>query len=53
MDYNIIILVVVKQKGKKEFDKIYKHIGLTPTGGVGAHGKSSSITKSAISDGKL
>ena len=42
-----------KTKSKKEFDKIYKHIGLTPTGGVGAHGKSSSITKSAISDGKI
>ena len=42
-----------KTKSKKEFDKIYKHIGLTPTGGVGAHKKSSSITKSAISDGKI
>ena len=42
-----------KTKSKKEFDKIYKHIGLTPTGGVGAHGKSSSITKSAISNGKI
>lgn len=42
-----------KTKSKKEFDKIYKDIGLTPTGGVGAHGKSSSITKSAISDGKI
>ena len=42
-----------KTKSKKDFDKIYKHIGLTPTGGVGAHGKSSSITKSAISDGKI
>ena len=42
-----------KTKSKKEFDKIYKHIGLTPTGGVGAHKKSDSITKSAISDGKI
>ena len=43
----------IKTKSKNELDKIYKHIGITPMGGVGARGKSSSITKSAISDGKI
>ena len=43
----------IKTKSKNELDKIYKYIGITPMGGVGAHGKSSSITKSGISDGKI
>ena len=43
----------IKTKSKNELDKIYKYIGVTPMGGVGAHGKSSSITKSGISDGKI
>lgn len=41
----------LKDKSKNEFDKIYKHLGATPTGGIGAKGKASSTTKSAISEG--
>ena len=41
----------IKSKSKDELNKIYKELGLTPTGGLGANGKSTSVTKSAISDG--
>lgn len=41
----------IKSKSKKELDKIYKHLGTTPTGGIGAHDKATSTTKSAISEG--
>ena len=41
----------IKSKSKDELNKIYKELGLTPTGGLGANGKSTSVTKSVISDG--
>ena len=41
----------IKSKSKDELNKIYKELGLMPTGGLGANGKSTSVTKSAISDG--
>ena len=41
----------IKSKSKDELNKIYKEFGLTPTGGLGANGKSTSVTKSVISDG--
>ena len=41
----------IKSKSKDELNKIYKELGLIPTGGLGANGKSTSVTKSAISDG--
>ena len=41
----------IKSKSKHDLDKIYKELGVTPTGGLGAHDKSSSTTQSAISEG--
>ena len=41
----------IKSKSKDELNKIYKELGLIPTGGLGANGKSTSVTKSEISDG--
>ena len=41
----------IKSKNKKELDKVYKYLGLTPTGTIGASDKTTSITKTAISDG--
>lgn len=38
---------------EKGYDKIYNNIGLVPNLGVGAKGKASSTTQSAISDGIL
>ena len=38
----------IKSKSKDELNKIYKELGLTPTGGLGANGKSTSSIKSAI-----
>lgn len=38
----------IKLKSKDELNKIYKQIGLTPTGGLGANSKSTSAIKSAI-----
>lgn len=43
----------MKIKDKKGYDKIYNSIGLVPNLGVGAKGKESSTTQSAISDGIL
>ena len=43
----------MKTKDKKGYDKIYNNIGLVPNLGVGAKGKASSTTQSAISDGIL
>lgn len=44
-------MCLVSSVSKDELNKIYKEIGLTPTGGLGANGKSTSATKSAISNG--
>lgn len=41
----------IKSKSKHDLDKIYKELGATPTGGLGAHDKSSSTTQSTISEG--
>ena len=38
----------IKLKSKDELNKIYKEIGLTPTGGLAANSKSTSSIKSAI-----
>ena len=43
----------MKTKDKKGYDKIYNSIGLVPNLGVGAKGKASSTTQSAISNGIL
>ena len=41
----------IKSKSKHDLDKIYKELGVTPTGGLGAHDKSNSTTQSAVSEG--
>ena len=41
----------IKSKSKHDLDKIYKELGVTPTGGLGAQDKSNSTTQSAISEG--
>ena len=41
----------IKSKNKKGLDKVYKYLGLTPTGTIGASDKTTSITKTAISNG--
>ena len=41
----------IKSKSKHDLDKIYKELGMTPTGGLGAQDKSNSTTQSAISEG--
>ena len=41
----------IKSKSKHDLDKIYNELGVTPTGGLGAHDKSNSTTQSAISEG--
>ena len=41
----------IKSKSKHDLDKIYKELGVTPTGGLGAHDKSNSTTQSVVSEG--